>query len=203
MRRYNFMASTVGRGVPHVPATHGELHAVDVNILQEIVNTPSIFLLNGTVRGDDIADRTGRRIMMKTLILRVNAWQESASPLQNVRFWVVYDRQPNGSALSPSDVLTAASVQSLPVFNNRDRYVILVDKMMTFPAVGGNDAATNQTATWVLPLNRRVDYNTGSAGTVADIQQGSLYLMVCGEGAASPNANQLRAQSRVIFADPQ
>lgn len=182
-------------------AGRGEMHAVDVTTNQEIINTPNPILLNGCARGDDIADRTGRRIQMKGLVYQFNAWQKTSGVIANVRYIIVYDRQPNGAAPNWTDVMATASTQTLTNFTNRGRFKILKNELLTFPAVGGQDRAVNQYRKGYIKLNLPCEFGSGSTGAIGDFTRGSLYMFYIGENATGSSAQELRFQSRVYFKD--
>jgi len=192
---------TSRRGAKFSLASPGELHAIDVTTSSEVISvTPVFALLNGCTRGDDVADRTGRRIHMKRLDYYINVWQKTTAPLQNVRVWVFYDRRPNGAICAFTDLMTSAAVTCQPNFSNRDRFKILLNKIFTFPPIAGG-AGVNQLIHGSIRLNLPVDFGSGNAGTVADMGIGSLYLVAIGESGTGNSANDMRAVTRVTFSD--
>jgi len=129
-------------------------------------------LLNGLQLGTGGSNRVGREIFMQKLDYSLAA--------SITRWMIVYDRQSNGATPAADaltqDVLDSASPQN---FSNRDRFDILWD--------GQYDRTPEQAQILNckdFEINLPTYYNSGSAGTVADITSGALYLAVWSQGAA-------------------
>jgi len=149
-------------------------------------------LLNGIARGDDIDERTGRQVMMRSYELSV-LWHQAAPGAHPepcvARLLVVYDKQTNGAALTPAQVLTATgtlnAATSPKQLENRERFTILRDIRTPMAAAETSDYEPPPKAlkiyqSFMLP----VTFNAGDAGTVADITTGSLYAIFISDQAA-------------------
>lgn len=144
-------------------------------------------LLNGMVRGDDIGQHDGREIIMTRLQLRWRATNTAATPSFG-RVLVVYDTQTNGTALTSGDLvgdpppIVASSVYKHIEYQNRRRFIVLRDEILLL----GPTAQFERTliADWDLRIDMPVIYNSGNAGTVADISMGSLYVVSWSTAAA-------------------
>jgi len=93
------------------------------------------------------------------------------SPL---RVLVVYDKQPNGAAPAATDILAADTIQSVNNLSNSRRFVTLCDEII--PCIGTQGPGSDHRVIY-KKLNQAVEFNAGSAGTVADIQTGSVYML--------------------------
>lgn len=153
-------------------------------------------LLNGCTRGDDITNRDGREIMLRSLMFR---WTFQMSPTGtrgcNGRILVVYDRQANGG-LSITDVLQNDSFYSMMNINNSDRFIILAD-VVTDPV--GATANFSSSGKVYRKLNLVSKFNSNDTGTITDFVSGSIYLFACQDGGAAASAPQITIRTRVRF----
>lgn len=139
----------------------------------------SLLLLNGLARGNDVKQRIGRQIFMRSLIVRGRWYASAASGVDQAhRVIVFYDKQSNGVAPVPADVLQNVSCFSELSWENRARFEILSDDL--FAVNGTGEAQSHVVRTYRVELNRPVYFNAGNTGTVADISTGALYLLVIG-----------------------
>jgi len=202
------------RGIARVPRqialATGEFKAIDTSGNCSANVTTAVVLCNGCARGDEINERTGREIVMKSIQLQYNAVSTATTGIVNhVRVMVVYDRQANGAALTAAQVLsnTGGADGTLCPRNleNRRRFWILYDRSVV---VGPQGVTT--TALGALPLVHRqwyrritlpVTFNNGDAGSVADITTGSLYLVVVGNQADGNTDADVYYHVRVRYQD--
>lgn len=157
------------------------------------------FLLNGLVPNSTATGRIGRRIMMKSIYIRL-VWSLAAtttggSPLRMI---VVYDKQSNGAAPAVTDVLLTDSAISPNNISNRDRFVVLCDKLVDPVAVGSQFQVADVV---YKKLNLPVQYNAGTAGTIADITSGAVYIMFAQFGGAFTAAPVVSWTSRIRYND--
>ena len=111
---------------------------------------------------------------------------------------VVYDKQANATAPAITDVLVVDSFIGQNNLNNRDRFVVLCDYLSEPIGANGN---TSVGGVIYKSLNMETMFNSGNAGTVADITSGSVYLFVAqtgGIGVVNPTFNW---RARVRFTD--
>lgn len=155
-------------------------------------STFTVTLLNGMALGDTgIGDREGKDIVIKSIQLQGSLNCEAGGML--CRYLLVYDKQPNGVALTAADVLVSNDINALKNLSNKHRFIILKDKMFS---VQSNTIDVNTGNHMWIPKyykkhNLAVGYNAGNAGTIADINTGSLYLLTAGRAetpaACEPN----------------
>ncbi len=164
----------------------GEFKAVDVVGSGTISQTPTVVLLNGIARGDDIGERTGREVDLRSIQASITL--NTGNVAQQHRVVIVYDRQTNASAATMAQVLNAVNIRAARNLENRKRFSILFDKtyILTAAAIG---TSNTKHINWYRHLRHPETFNSGDAGTVADITTGSIYLMVYGTVAPGGGAD--------------
>lgn len=106
--------------------------------------------------------------------------------------------QANGAAPAATDVLALDQLNSPMNLSNSRRFKTICD--IEIPCIGTGGPQSVSFTRWVK-LNHQVEFNTGNAGTVADISTGSVYLLSYQGGniiTAAPNAN---IYTRIRFTD--
>jgi len=173
----------------------------------------TITLLNGLKPGSDATQRIGRKILMKSVLIRiVYQWNFNNFPYtgflnqgtDQCRTLLVYDKQTNG-VVPTIDLLLQPNVSgsvsgtsyavSAPLnLDNRDRFTVLYDKTFSVnpvyivPTTGGLPIASQN---WVKQikiykkLNHEVIYNSGVGGLVGDVNTGGLFLFTIGTLASA------------------
>jgi len=189
-READMLANLAVRGLQLAP---GELKSVDVFLNgEDLSSTGSVILLNGIARGDDISERIGRQVTIKSI--EINGFVKPKAPEagvepETVRIMVVYDRQTNGAALQVAQVLASAAPAANRVIvpknlENRDRFLILRD--MKFGLAAGesvNFMAAPKVVKFYQSLTLPMTFNGGDAGVVADITTGSVYMILLSSAA--------------------
>lgn len=187
----------------------GEWKYVDTSLGFDI-NTGALgSLLNGLQPGSSASQRIGMNCEFKSLEFRARVTSTAATGVdQYCRMLIVQDKQSNGVAPGIGDILINASTTAPRNLANRKRFRILWDK--TF-AMGGNLNAAGTPST--VPNLRnfkaymkfrpaiRTEYNTGVAGTIADINSNSLYLVTIGTEAAGATDAGLVGYIRLRYTD--
>lgn len=187
-----------------MPASSNELKDLTLSLNALIPDpgstTSLLYLLNGCAQGTTASTRLGRRIIMKSLFMKYVATMAATSTLSTaLRFLVVYDKQTNATAPTVTDILLSDLFSSPMNLSNSRRFKVLVDKIV--PCIG---TAGPQSVAFNIykKINLPVEFNTGSAGTVGDIQTGSVYILcqVSGVniGVAEPLNNMY---TRIRFSD--
>lgn len=177
-----------------------------------MVSAPTFITLNAVPEGAGANNRVGRRINMKSLQIRVNPSELDTLVLPastNCFVWrvvIVYDSQANGAMPAMTDIFAgtlfagtnAGDIHAPVNLNNRDRFLILRDKLYTYnfesgegfgTADGGMVGYINR-APWVLRAFIKLNglettYSATSAVatqlTAASITTGSLLVGIqCG-----------------------
>lgn len=177
-----------------------ELKTIDVSPSLTVDTTGAVSLLNGCQRGTDYVERIGRELRLRSVDVLLTAQVTSATGVDQIhRYLLVFDKQPNGVALTLADVLSTPSVDAQLNLNNESRFRILADERYHLNASG--EPGSQKAVHIAQRLALRVRFNSGTAGTVADIATGSLYLITIGSIAAGATAGTLSGRSRVRFTD--
>lgn len=165
----------------------------------QVNTTGSFTLLSVPVPGTDYTNRIGRKITNKSIYIRGRIQLEwslvvpSGSPAQLARMIIFVDQQPNGAVPIVTDLLNNATPEAQLNLNNRDRFRVFCDKQWTFDPVYSSAVATqsfgmmNHTISGLKKykkLNLETVFNAGTAGTIADINSGALYMFWLGSAAA-------------------
>jgi len=168
--------------------------------------TGSVVLLNGVATGDDYNTRDGRKILMKSILLRLFLKPDvtqSAPTGDILRVMLVYDKQTNAAALTAAMVLQTATYASPNLLDNRERFKVLLDKYLVIGADVYTAGALVQGAplsrclTSYKTLNLETTYN-GTGATVGAINTGSVYLVMLTRSEVS----SVDYYARVRFTEP-
>lgn len=156
-------------------------------------------LLNGIQLGYSATQRIGRKIVMKSCLVRytLNLAPTTTGGCQ-VRTLVVYDKQANATAPAVTDILLTDQFNSPNNLSNRDRFVTIIDDISEPICTQGNNIACK---TLYKKFDLETMYNDKSLGTVADIATGSLYLFYATSGQLVTTAGAYNAIVRVRYDD--
>lgn len=156
-------------------------------------------LLNGLIPDSTATGRIGRKVVMKSLYIRWSA-QLAPTSIQGapVRIIVFYDKQANGAAAGVTDVLLANAFNSPNNLSNRDRFVVLSDELTEPISVQNNFAVSGVI---YKKINLEVMFNAGTAGTIADITSGSVYIMAAQSSTIATAAPTVSFRSRIRYTD--
>ena len=156
-------------------------------------------LLNGCTQGSDATNRIGRKLVLKSCLVRGTFTLASTSTGGSpIRLVLVYDKQANAAAPATTDVFLADNFSSQNNLNNRDRFIILSDFISDPIAASGNFSIGFK---MYKKMNLETMFNGGNAGTVADITSGALYLFMAQNGSIATAAPTLNLRTRVRFID--
>lgn len=189
--------SGVNRGVQ---LSEGELKSVDHNGALACNTTGTLLLLNGIARGDEINERNGREVTMRSVELKVQSAVTAGTGIDQIqRHLLVYDRQTNGTALTIAQVLDSVSTVAMKSLENRRRFKILMDRTVVLNATA--EPGSMNYYKYYRRIFYPVTFNSGDAGTVADITTGSLYFITLGTVVAGATAGTTTVQGRVRYQD--
>ncbi len=185
----------------------------DLNLLRRFVNTevhysdlaiaaagtsttPTFTLLNGSQTGDGVSNRTGISIKLERCDLRFILTNNATAVTTFTRVMVIRDKQPNGAIFAIGDLLVATTPVSPYSDFNQARFVVMYDEVFALSTAGPANASRV-----VAPsgCNFHVVYNSGNAGTVADINTNSLYLISFSDQAT--NTPTIQSYVRTWFVD--
>lgn len=213
---YKFKGTFYGRKGDDI-----EKKVSDIGPGQFAANTTGQFsLLAAPIPGSDYTNRIGRKTLIKSVYIRGIVTCELAdktggasmlgvSPAQLARMIIFADMQPNGAAPAVTDLLKTADPTDQLNLNNRDRFRIYCDKQFAINAYAYSTTATQAVASLsnsfaikkFKKLNLETIYNSGTAGTIADIQSGALYMFWIGDRAAGADDVTPTLSIRVRFID--
>lgn len=188
--------------------SQGERNWLDTSINVAPASTAvSSVLLNYPTPGTGPTGRVGRKICIKSVQIRLNiitgvvvsGVAPAAIPGTTMRVLLVWDKQVNGAAAVPTAAELFNVIGSLPVtsplnLDNRDRFAILMDKTFSSPnmvsTLGFPSQTSGSTSGSIYfkkfkKLNHETIFNSGTAGTQADIVSGGLYLVMCSNAQGS------------------
>lgn len=185
-----------------LPASMGELKNIDTTIGFPAfgVATGTLTLLNGCAQGTTATTRLGRRITMKSLYVR-GFIQMAPTSTGNAcfRILIVYDKQANATAPAATDILVADAFANLNNLSNSRRFVTLMDHVTDAISATGEQSVHFEL---YKKLNKEVEFNAGSAGTVGDIQTGSVYALVYQSGGSITTATATNSIiARIRYSD--
>ena len=153
--------------------SEGELKAVDTNVTQAADTTGGVVLLSGIARGDDINQRAGREVTLRSIECRFLCKATAGTGIdQQQRLLIVYDRQSNGAAPTVAGFLSPSNVQSPRNLENRRRFKVLYDRYYQLSASG--ESGSEKVFKFYRRLRHPVVFNSGNAGTIADITSGAI-----------------------------
>jgi hypothetical protein len=176
-----------------------ELKALDTAVSLAADTTGAVQLLNGIQPGTALNQRVGRQIQVTHLTYRLACTVTAATGVDQFhRVLIVLDRQPNGVAPAVNEVIDGGSTSQYNL-SNQKRFAILYDKRYYLNASGepGSGAVLNGEK----PVNILVQYNSGVAGTVADLATNSIYMIVLGTIAAGATAGSVAGSVRLRYYD--
>lgn len=181
--------------------------------------TATVYCLNLLNTGSSGITTVGRRVIMKSLLLRasirmgtsLNAPAATAST--SVRVMVVYDRQPNGSLATIAQLLGATTYGTASPLSlaNSDRFTILLDEKFGIPGccvvTAGTNVAVDEPAPYFLDRYVKVGLPceaNGSAftGAISGIATGGVFLLAWSDIAAANSPPVVDcAMSRIRYID--
>lgn len=178
---------------------------VDNWAITPVSTTAVIIPLNVLNTGVLWYEREGRLTHNKALDLKLDIYVTGANVAAHgestLRVMIVWDKLPQGSLPAITDILldtgltgtTQTNILSNVNMNKRDRYEIISQEFIGLPAIGVAGVISNlqQTNLYTgrnvhryLKINRDTAFNVGTAGTIADINFGALYLIVWSDSGA-------------------
>ncbi len=146
-------------------------------------------LLNGCTQGNSASTRSGQSTKAVKCILDFIVSVGVTTPV-NCRICLILDKASNGSTVGVGSIFQAA-VDGASDYTTSQRNVATVGSRILFLYDYAFSLDTVQNTSRVIKsvvkLNFHTKYNTGNAGTIADISENSLYLLcMSNAGATQP-----------------
>jgi len=186
-----------------------ELKVIDSG--SNITAVPSagqILLINGVSQGTDYNARIGRKILLKSLLVRFtltpNSGVTNGSVGDIVRIMIVYDSQTNGTQPVVADILQTSTFDDPINLTNRDRFKILTDKFLTmgaFTMTGTPALATGSPQPKYFKIYKKFNLDVifgGTGNTVGSVQTGGIFLFIM---SLNNQITNLTHNSRIRFID--
>jgi len=199
----------------NVSSIRVEKKVVDLNhalvAIENATGTPT--LLNGCVAGSQNYQRIGRKINLKSLQIRGHLFpSDTTTNTCLVRMLIVFDKQSNGAAPTWGDVIksqniagtTSSTVTDMLNLDNRDRFEVIRDKTWSFNYGESSNGyspcpGSYEITEYIRLSDRPTVYNAGTAGTVGDIQSGSLYVFwFCDQAAVTGASVDISYRTRFV-----
>jgi len=185
------------------PSRMGELKFKDNDLTQStpigVVTFSNGLLLNGLIPGSTATTRIGRKVILKSLLmrysLRIATTSVGGSP---VRMLIVYDKQANATAPTILDILEQDQFTSPNNLSNRDRFVTLCDHISDPVSQNGDQAVSGVV---YKPLNLETMFNDGVAGTIGDITTGAVWFFFAQTAGIAVTGAAGQWDFRVRYAD--
>lgn len=145
----------------------------------------STYLINGIANGTAINQRVGSKISLNTVSIKYVLTSPSDFSSAVARVLLVWDKQPNGVALSATDLFQQSGypVDAYYSLANRNRFAVLADKRISCNPVDSAHIMQKPGSFGVNLKGKSTTFNSTGA-TITDIMTGSLYLVVC---SSAPN----------------
>lgn len=156
----------------------------------------NVILLNALVQGVNSNERIGRKIVMKSVFIRLNSIANSNNASQ-VRYMIFYDRQTNGATPASSSVVGQNNFCGLQNLGNSERFVVVCDEVTD----SRQSNSVNISSKRYIKINLETVY-AGTAGTVADILTGGLFFVAANNSDQTTGAtNTVDWTCRVRYID--
>lgn len=182
--------------------TQGEWKYLDTALNGTVDTTGGILLCNGLVPGSGASQRIGMKVEIKSIEVRGYMGGTPGTGVDQVLRWQLFlDRQTNGVAPAIGQQLLANNVYAPRSLIARKRFKILMDKTYNINAVG--ESGSFRTFKAYMKFRRPIvmEFNAGTAGTVADIVSNSLFFYVVGSVAAGATAGLTYGYVRIRYTD--
>lgn len=169
-------------------------------------STGHVFHINWIAQGVSSHQRVGKKIRMKALQMR-GRWiapSTIASTTYSVCYYmIVYDKRPTGVNPSVSDIMQNTSETALTNTDNNGRFTILRRKDMAQPqrTNGLSQIREYLTNEYISLKNLPTVYKSTGTGSISDVEQGALYLVLGGNQAAGVAQSDWYGSMRVKYID--
>lgn len=170
-----------------------------------ITSAGTLNLLNGVAQGIDYTNRTGRKITMESLMLRIFGFLNTAVNNDSgdvLRIMVIHDSQTNKTAPTLANILTTSDFAAPNNLNNRLRFTTLSNTFIPIKPYRMNAAALSAGAPSNIIEEIYLDLNldttfSGAGATISDITTGSIYVLFI----TLNSAVSVLYNSRIKFSD--
>lgn len=155
-------------------------------------------LLNGIAEGDDINQRNGRSILIKSAYVKHTMKCATSGDTAYIRCILFWDKQPSGTAPTGSDLLDTVGgfdlVRAFRNLSNRKRFKIISDK--TYTVVNGGPNYIRYTDKYIKMNTHTIYSSTGN--TISSISSNALYCFIVSDQPTVTPAVYMAYQLRYI-----
>lgn len=191
-----------------------ELKYVDTTATQTpiaLASTPgaNFQLLNGVAQGTDNNNRIGRKIQVKSVhVTALFSALVDATDLFDcvVKWWIIYDSQPDGTAMTVGEMWAAMNLMVAPHnLDNSDRFKVLRTGTGHLCPQGVNAGETPGYATKYY-IDEHVNVNDvcryqGTGATIASLSTGAYYFATTTDFQGAASGPQVLFNGRIKFTD--
>lgn len=171
---------------------------IDVTATVASTTTAAFVNLNACQLGTSSVTRVGQSIKVVSIYVNLFWVIGTAQVVGSYQRVLIFrDRQANGAAPAATDVLVSSNVLAPNNIGNSKRFKIIFDTRNLINTNGNEYTRFRK----FKRLSFHTEYNTGNAGTVADQQTNSLYMMHLSDQAAGTNNPTLSYYIRTRFID--
>lgn len=190
---------------PYIEKKQKDSNATSVTIASLAATWSALTLLNGIASGVGPDGRLGRRLNMKSLMVRWIHFPQTiaGSFIGDIRILVIYDRNPQGALPAITDILSVDSITGIMNLNNSDRFMVLIDDLpcQTQGRMGSAGSPT-LAGKYHRKFNLQSQYDESATGGIADITCGAIYFMWCASASTgATNGTTITFSSRVRYTD--
>lgn len=161
-----------------------ELKTIDSTATTDIPTAGLVNTISGVAAGTDYNNRIGRKIMMKSLLLRfaLSPIATASAPIGDVvRIIVFYDTQTNGVLPTIAQLLQNSQFDDPLNLDNRDRFRVIMDKYIGMPAsaytAGALTAGSPTPKTMTKYRKFRLEgIFSGTTAAVGSIATGGIFI---------------------------
>ncbi len=168
------------------------------NVINDILptTTMNITLLNGLTKGDNLDNRDGRIVRIKSVWIKQYFTINPTATDTFIRIMVIIDKQPNSTLLTIGEILESTRIESMTSLNSRKRLIFLMDKVITLTQGSG----TAYYDSYYRKLDMHTVYDASNLGDISDISTNALYLCTL-TNEVMANAPFVGRLSRIRFID--
>lgn len=153
----------------------------DTTFTNTVSTTENFQLLNGLTLGDTAVTREGQSIKCTSIYVRFYMTMSALSTATLIRIIIVMDKQPNAATMTSAQLLqNNGNVLSPLLIDYGSRFKIFLDKMFRL-----DTNKLNLTFKYFKKLRFHTKYNTGNAGTSADITKNAFYIMMVSDQSSN------------------
>lgn len=153
-------------------------------------------IVNVPVQGDDALSRDGRQIRIKSIQFNVEIEMAAAATNTRVRVLLVLFKSSNGGDLTMSNVMVSANnINSLRLVSDQRDYWVIFDKTFVLTDVTKQQLQFK----YYKRLDVKTRYNSGNAGTFADVEHNAIHFCSLSDEAA--NTPTLTGNCRIRYID--